>query len=115
MVFAIKKYENINLSDCKDWNEWQDLYNADYNYCKTIDYIFEFEGLCKSVDLPSYHPYWSYQTTKDLFKIIDETRGQILSSQKYIDNKGYYSSNAKSYQEYNKNNIKRYLKKINYG
>ena len=111
--FACREYKQIELSDCKDWNEWQNLINEDYKYCKSISYIFEFEEKCKDWELPSYHPYWSYVCRKDLFELIEQTKGLIAQTQKYIDRGGYYWVNAEGSIRLQKESIKDYLRKIN--
>jgi hypothetical protein len=110
MIFACRGYDEINLEDLSCWDEWVELINEDYKYCKSIENVFEYGVKCDR--LPSHHPYWSYVCKRDLFYLIEQTRGLMSQTKMYIDNGGHHSYNAKKSIELQKESIKLYLSKI---
>ena len=54
----------------------------------------------------------AFQVFKGIIKLMEETRGLISQTQKYIDNGGHYHFNAKSSIEYQKESIREYCKKL---
>ncbi len=112
MVFACRNYNSLYSKDFDSFKDWVDLVNEDYKYCQTIKYLFEFEGKCKDSDLPSYHPYWDFMCKRNLFDLIEGTKGSIHQTEKYIDNGGYYTSNAIGAIIEQKKSIEGYLEKL---
>lgn len=72
MILVSQDYKDIHSIGKVE--EWIELINRDQQYCTNLtrEQVFEFEKYCKPSDLPSYHPYWSYQTYLSLIKYRDE-------------------------------------------
>lgn len=66
MTFPSKNYTTFTTSN---WQEWAEALKYDYEFCRNMTDIFDFEGKCKAVDLPSWHPYWTHVVNLERDKI----------------------------------------------
>jgi len=122
MIFPNYQYKEFNNSNQNKWpiqppsiESWCIMLKESKEYCKSLNDIFEFEGLCVSSTLPSEHPYWKIQSFKRTLDLIDSTRGFITQTQKFIRFNPNHSKivNAKATIEKQKEDIIFYCTLLN--
>tara|TARA_R110002051_G_C8370930_1_gene443517 strand:+ start:107 stop:472 length:366 start_codon:yes stop_codon:yes gene_type:complete len=121
MIFPQYDYKEFNKDNKNDWplqpptaDNWCKMVNDSEKHCKSIDYIFEFDGLCEPTSLPSYHPYWKLEFFKNNLKLIENTRQSINATNEYIKTDQSYKMNAIISAGKEKRNLIGFLKKLQY-
>lgn len=114
MVFPQYNYKEFNNTNKDKWiiKDWNKMVNDAFKYCESLNDVFEFDKYCKPTDLPSFHPYWKIQVKNNLIQLIKETEGLLSSCEKYIENDGYYKTNAMASIERYKSAITDYKNKL---
>lgn len=81
MIFAHLGYKKIEISSVS-FKDWQGLINTDQAFCKTLKYRKPLKNI-NMVNLPSWHPYWSYQVRcgyKTRIKSITNTLNKCINN-----------------------------------
>jgi len=79
MIMCQYNYQNFHNDNRNDWpiEDWCQMVNDCYRYCERVQNMMEFEGLCKPHDLPSFHPYWTYQVNYVSMETVDEMQREF--------------------------------------
>lgn len=114
MRFPQYDYKEFNRTNKHEWplDDWFKMMKDAHAYCKEITYIYDFEGKCRDSDLPSFHPYWKFETLKDTIKLIHGIRRQINEANLYIKNGGSHVFNAIAMNDRSRKTIANLLKEI---
>ena len=117
MRFPQYKYQEFNNSNKSIHPApWCEMLKGSKEYCKSLTDVFEFEGLCREVELPSEHPYWKLQSFKQTLELIDCTRGSIFEIEKFIESNPNHSrvGSAKIMITNQKKSLKFYCSRISF-
>ena len=85
-MICLKTFENKTNKDFNSWSDWVKFTKENYNYALSKSTIKDFKSKCKSIDLPSYHPYWKLiaklRLRKHYFRIIGYYKECLIDNSK---------------------------------
>ena len=81
-MMSLKTFKNKVKADFKTWDEWVLFVNENEKYAREHSKVNDYIGKCETHELPSYHPYWRFQTISKMEDNIITIKRNIESIKK---------------------------------